>query len=359
MTSDEDSWPRRRRRLGPRRLELDTYFCNFADLDNSNNSSVEPTGTCERCAGLPSARDCDARGASPLGARECLAACDDVDGTLPPCDGNEDCEGEESRSSFCDDERRVCRRCPQFCGTEPLDGTSLENCVDACNEECSTRTAGFVSVGDALRTGEGLEPSPDAWDVSVADDIVTGPLVTCQSQGNLACPDARNDSICVFPDITSSLKDSLSLFNDASLQCRQSGGIAMAYYRDGFSPGQGQVFAFFEDEPIPALRLSQQDMQELLEIESGLQAEITTRVKKECSVQCSDRVSCPSSPNNLYCNYKKIESGYCKECLPGTDYNEQADDVRPTGPLSYLYTNLLHVSCSRKISRSASSLACP
>ena len=110
---------------------------------------------------------------------------------------------------------------------------------------------------------------------------------------------------------------------DLLSSCKESGGIAMLYYRVG---SHFDVNA--KNEPIPLLQLSYQDMQELLKNGLGLDSKIATWVKEECTVGCSDRVPCPPSPGAMYCDFNKGDYGTCRMCRTDKDESAQTEEVR-------------------------------
>ena len=312
------------------------YFCNFAKPDDSNGGD-ERTGTCEPCAGLLSAEECDARGASPLGSRECTEVCKDV---MPPsCSTNGDCKDEGQ--SFCNNKSHACEGCPlDHCGIGERDNASVENCVVSCgNTRCSNYTEGSVSVGSLVDIGEDkIAPSVGATYSSMFDQVsLSGALVECQSQGEVACPNAPANFVCYFPEV-----DWCNDISSCSLLhslCKESGGIAIVYYAAHSSLGPGDVLVVVKDEPMITIKLSNPDGQELLKNGLGLETKVATWVKEECTIGCSDGVPCPSStPNALYCDYNMGDYGTCKECLPDENKDEQTNEVRSMQPHSPVRT---------------------
>ena len=81
-------------------------------------------------------------------------------------------------------------------------------------------------------------------------------------------------------------------------------------------------------EPNRTLGIYFQDTQGQLETGLGLNTKVTTWVNEQCTVGCSDRVPCPSSPQTFYCDYNKDNFGTCKMCLPGENEAEQTEEVR-------------------------------
>ena len=304
----------------------DTLFCDFTQPENSDNGS-EQTGTCEPCAGLLSTEECSARGASPLGARECVERCE---GVMPPsCSTNEDCQDVNYRSFFCNAEWNACEVCPQDqCRIGSRDGTSLENCNLSCNKNCFNRTQGVISVEALADIGDTAPSDIASHFISFSNRTsVSGPLIECQSQEGVTCPaNASTNFVCLFPEADCWQCD---LFLRG---CKESGGIAMAYkYKYFFDQREVQVDV---DEQLPALGLTYRDTQRLLENGLGLITKVTTWVKEECTIGCSDRVPCPFSPRGLYCDYNKGNYGTCIECFPNKNEDKQTDEVRSATLLS-------------------------